>query len=486
MFRFREDVQREDHSFFSNLYEAYRQRYEWYKSMVENADFHPVQEFRNLVSETAQQAAKTAQSAEESAMKSAQNVYETIVQPGSQMDKQLSAFSQATSVQFAEAWNSVKGMKERIETATFLSEQRMSLVQQLRGNRAMLSRMREMSYAVNSKQMATLMRKITECYDALERSEVRAKSAFLTATGRLTDIALFKQHEPKRYAKYSSDPLFGIATYPLGFHLLVLGASEIPLRVLLRRRGFERRCVGPVTYYYHRGRESKSLYTNDSEVYGLPPRDKSKKTPLVFVHGIGIGLIVYLPVIDALLESGRPVLLPEIPYVSGFRPWQSSNSVLSPAVVASTVSAAFSKLSPSSHDLDIVTHTLSFFPDYCPDADDSDPCVPWIFKGDLHWTFLWNFVVELRLQIRTRSRRRSFVFGPNLFLPTSPEVDNQLRLPSPRSRQHRLYRQIRYHDQLDDTTCFPMDMDFPFLGPDPCSLHCFLGRQGCSSTSRKG
>jgi hypothetical protein len=59
----------------------------------------------------------------------------------------------------------------------------------------------------------------------------------------------------------------------------------------------------------------------------------------VFVHGIGVGLLVYLPLIDALLETGHPLLLPEIPYVSAFRPWQSTNSVLSPAVVASTVSS---------------------------------------------------------------------------------------------------------------------------------------------------
>jgi hypothetical protein len=32
--------------------------------------------------------------------------------------------------------------------------------------------------------------------------------------------------------------------------------------------------------------------------------------------------------------------LPLIPYVSGFRPWLSSNSVLTPTVVASTVSFA--------------------------------------------------------------------------------------------------------------------------------------------------
>lgn len=299
--------------------------------MVENADIHPVQELRNLVAEAAQRAAKTAQSAEQFSVKSAQNMYETIVQPGSSMDKQLSALSHATSVQLA-------------ETANFLSEQRKALMQQLRGNRAMLTRMREMSYAVNSKQMAALMRKITECYDALERTEIRAKDAFSKATGRLTDNPLFNQprQEPKRFAKYNSDPLMGIATYPLSFHLLVLGGAEMSLRILLQRRGFERRCVGPVTYWHHPGVDSETsldTYGLSHGVYGLPSRGTPKKIPLVFVHGIGIGLISYIPLIDLLLEQGRPILMPEIPYVSGFRPWQSPNSVLSPAVVASTMTA---------------------------------------------------------------------------------------------------------------------------------------------------
>lgn len=309
--------------------------------MVGNSDFHPVQDIRNLVAETAQQAAKTAQSAEETAMKSAQNMYETIVQPGSQMDKQLSALSHATSVQLSEAWNSVKGMKERLETANFLSERRKNLMQQLRGHRAMLTRMREMSYAVNSKQMAALMRRTTECYEALERTELRARDAFLSATGKLTDNSLFSRQEPKRYAKYSSDPLLGIGTYPLGFHLLMLSATEISLRVLMKRRGFERRCVGPVTYYYHPGSDPTVVDEDYGEIYGLPSRGPQKKIPNVFVHGIGVGLIAYLPLIDALMESGRPLLLPEIPYVSAFRPWASPNAVLSPAVVASTVSIVF-------------------------------------------------------------------------------------------------------------------------------------------------
>ena len=337
VFRFRREIEREGPNYFSDLYEAYKVRYDKYKNMIENADFNPVQDFRNLVAETAQQAAKTAHSAEESAIKSAQNMYETIVQPGSQVDKHLSALGHATTIQLSEAWNSVKGMKERLETANFLSEKRSALLQQVRGNRAMLTRMREMSYAVNSKQMAALMRKITESYEALENIEIVAREGFLSAAGKLTDNSLFSLHaEPKRYARYSSDPILGIAASPLSMTLFLLSATEISLRILLKRRGFERRLIGPVTYYYHPGNENKSV-SMDMDNVEYDDISPHKSTPLVFIHGIGVGLITYVPLIDSLMESGRPIFLPELPYVSAFRPWQSSRNVLSPAVVASTV-----------------------------------------------------------------------------------------------------------------------------------------------------
>jgi hypothetical protein len=292
VFRFSVETQSEESSFFSDLYESYRQRYEHYKNMIENADFHPVQDFRNILAETAQKIEKDAS-----------QMYETIVKPGSSMDKQLSAVSHKAHEQLAEAWNSVKGMKERFETAQFLSAQRTALVEQMRGNRAMLTRMREMSYAVPSKQMAALMRRITECNKALERTEGRAKEAFIHATGLLAEsgknLTIFQpRKEPQRYAKYSCDPLLGISTFPLGFHLLVLGCTEIPLRIMLKNRGFERRYVGPVTYYYHPGSDEERDFSSFQE-----PR----KTPIVFVHGIGVGNIFYMPLIDHFLKTGRPL-----------------------------------------------------------------------------------------------------------------------------------------------------------------------------------
>ena len=267
-------------------------------------------------------------------MATAHSMYETLVQPGSNVDKQLSAISHATSSQLSEAWSSVKGMKERMETATFLSDQREKLIKQLRGNRAMLARMREMSYAVPSKQMAALMRRITECSDALEGVEQRAREGFegfVHATGVIADKgnALLHRKDPRPFAKYSEDPLLGVVAYPLGLHLFVLGSTEMALRYMLKNRGFIRRCVGPVSYYYHPGRVEIDDSDSDCSLV--------EKVPICFVHGVGIGILIYIPLVDYFLKTGRPIFLPEIPFVSGFRPWQSPNCVLSPQVVSSSV-----------------------------------------------------------------------------------------------------------------------------------------------------
>jgi len=359
VFRFGDETSQEvPRFFFFELYESYKERYE---QMVQKSDFHPVQDLREMVknadfgrpvqdlkhfmAETAQQISH----AEEVALAKASHVYESIVPSGSQVDKQLSAMSHATYAQLSEAWNSVKNMKDRLETARFLSKQKQRIRQQLKGYRVMLNRMREMSSHVPSSQMAAMMRRITECNQSLELLENSAQTAFMKATGFARNSLPFLQPtEPHHYARYSSDPLLGIATYPLGFHLLIFCGTEIPLRILLFLRGFERRRIGSVSYYVHPGRISEDASnvplaaSFDKHVRGAGGEDDDEvdsKTPIIFVHGIGIGLIAYIPLIDKMLETGRPILLPEIPYVSAFRPLQSPSSVLSPATVASTMTA---------------------------------------------------------------------------------------------------------------------------------------------------
>lgn len=115
-------------------------------------------------------------------------------------------------------------------------------------------------------------------------------------------------------------------SYPLMFHILILLFTEGGLRVMMWLRGFQRLRVGPISYYYHPG---KTNNREDGET------DEVEIVPIVFCHGIGIGLIFYMTLVDELLKLDRPLLLPEISYVSGFRPWQSPNCVLPPAAVSS-------------------------------------------------------------------------------------------------------------------------------------------------------
>ena len=100
---------------------------------------------------------------------------------------------------------------------------------------------------------------------------------------------------------------------------------------MMRHRGFQRLRVGPVSYYYHPGK----CINPDRTERDNKDNEEADIVPIVFCHGIGIGLIFYMALIDQLLKLGRPLVLPEISYVSGFRPWQGPNCVLPPAAVTS-------------------------------------------------------------------------------------------------------------------------------------------------------
>lgn len=118
------------------------------------------------------------------------------------------------------------------------------------------------------------------------------------------------------------------------FHILILLATDGGLRVMMKMRGFQRLRVGPVTYYYHPGKSEPDvgrMRESNGDDGGVD------RIPIVFCHGIGIGLMFYMQLIDELLEIGMPLILPEIPFVSGFRPWQAPNCVLPPAAVTSSL-----------------------------------------------------------------------------------------------------------------------------------------------------
>lgn len=319
-FRFQENRDEAHTSYFSNLYENYK---DWCEK------FTPAQDLRNFAAEKIHRLHEAEQSAVAAASNMYEHAYFTLIQKDGLVDKQLTAFSHATQTQIADVWHSMWKMKERLRTASDISSKRKSLRQQLKNYKQTLSQMRSMASAVPPPQLADLMKKITCCYEALESVERSAMDAFFQVTGYVGKN-LLNSEEPPRYLKYSADPLMDVSFYPLIFHLIILLVTEGGLRVLMRMRGFRRHRVGPVSYYYHPGNIS-----NGSDSHKI---DEDVETiPIVFCHGIGIGLIFYMSLIDELLKLGRPLVLPEIPYVSGFRPWLGPNSVLPPAAVSASL-----------------------------------------------------------------------------------------------------------------------------------------------------
>lgn len=361
----------ESRVFFTQLYENYKKRYEHCKHEMEN--FHPVQDMKNFMAEKRQKLHKV----EEHAMAAASNMYEnayfSIIDRGSDVDKRLNAVSNATHKQLLEAWDSISRYKEKLKMADFIANRRKKLHNQMRGYRALLDRMHSTSSTMPTKQMANLMNKITQCNESHEMIERSAKDAFMAATGLATKN-FFKQKEPKRYAKYTNDPLLGLATYPAMFHLIILGLTDGLLRIAMKLKGFEHLKIGQTTYYYHPGiggeSEEESAYSFDDSDND-DNEDGISRTPIVFIHGIGIGLGYYLPLIDELVKLRRPLFLPEIPYVSGFRPWISRKSILTPAAVVSFLTqmlASHGHLKASFIGHSYGTSWLSYMCKYAQDA----------------------------------------------------------------------------------------------------------------------
>lgn len=324
MFRFVETTHDESPVFFTSLYENYKKRHEQYRRQLEKLE--------NIASRLHE--------AEENALAVASNMYESayfkLVDKGSAFDKRLNAVSDVMHSQLNEAWNSVSKVKERLETAHFVTSRKRALQQQLKGYRMLLEKAIN-SNSVPPRQMVDLMRKITQCNENLEAIEHSAMNAFLKAM-RLDVSQLLQRREPQRYAKYTEDPLLGLAVYPLMFHLLILGLTDGLLRLAMKSRGFERLHIGSTVYYYHKGNDLS--YTEGNIGNGDDEEDEEASlAPIVFCHGIGIGLCYYLSLIDEFLKMGHPLFLPEIPYVCGFRPWLSRKSILTPHAAVATLTA---------------------------------------------------------------------------------------------------------------------------------------------------
>jgi hypothetical protein len=331
----------ESPGFFTNLYESYMKRYVG---------------LENFMAEKRQQFQEAEEQAKAAASSIAENAYhrfidkgsaidkglQSIMNKGSEFDQRLHAMNDAIHNRLNDLWDSAWKMKERLETASFLTARKRFLHQQLIGYRMLLERTMP-SNDVPPNQKINLMLKITHVNEQLELIEHSATNAFLKATG-FAKTHLLQRKEPQRYAKYSNDPLLGLAIYPLMFNISIYALTDGLLRILMKKRGFERHSIGTTVFYYHKGRRAEgfgreSRHDDFSDCSEHDTFESTKLTPIVFCHGIGIGLGYYLSLIDKVLELGNPLFIPEISYVCGFRPWLSRKSILTPHAVVTTLTA---------------------------------------------------------------------------------------------------------------------------------------------------
>ena len=313
-FQFLETTHDTTPALFTTLYENYNEGYKQYMKLKE---MKPVQNLRNFVANRRQQFVE----AEEHAIAAASDMYEhayyMFIDKGSSIDKQLSAISTKTHQQINDALNSVGKMTENLETAKFISKRKKFLQQQNKGYRMLLDNIIHSQNSVAVPQMVDLMKKITQCNQSLETIETSAMDSFFKVTG-FAKKHLLQNKEPQRYAKYTSDELLGLAIYPLAFNLAILGLTDGLLRFTLAKRGFQRLNIGNTVYYFHPGKTKSWDSSDHDEDDHDESEDEPPVTPIVFCHGIGIGLGYYLTLIDELLKMGRPLFMPEIPYVSIF------------------------------------------------------------------------------------------------------------------------------------------------------------------------
>ncbi|ETW02734.1 hypothetical protein H310_05235 [Aphanomyces invadans] len=143
----------------------------------------------------------------------------------------------------------------------------------------------------------------TKSYDdttAIEKKELDAMVAKLYAqansptTKDLSDGATFP------FLKPNLDP-FEATARPMALYMATIGVNYV-VSTWLRWQGFHYYYVTSAIRYWHRPPQSS---------HGEAP-------PLVFVHGVGIGLSTYVPLLYTLFEhsTDRHVFLMDLPYIS--------------------------------------------------------------------------------------------------------------------------------------------------------------------------
>ncbi|CAB9502235.1 unknown protein [Seminavis robusta] len=194
----------------------------------------------------------------------------------------------------------------------------------------------------------TLRASVLQTRDTLKAGVLHTRDTLRASVARTVNLVF------QPFGRPTADPLLGIHIAPLYVHIPAVLTTEIGTPLILWSLGFRKHRVGQMTYYYRQGTGK----TNET-------------TPLVFIHGIGIGPIAYLPLLLQVLKSdnSRPLLLPEISSVTAFRPWVMPKDCLSSNEVAANMSTmlhnhGFSKATFAGHSFG--TFWMSYTVKYAP------------------------------------------------------------------------------------------------------------------------
>jgi hypothetical protein len=126
-----------------------------------------------------------------------------------------------------------------------------------------------------------------------------------------------------RCIKLSLDPLRCLHR-PLLFYACIAAFQQLAT-VLLSVWGFRRHTSRGVSYWYLQPEAAKkqdvgsaedSILAAGQSKNGHQAKHSTERAPLLFFHGIGIGLLPYLPLLAQMLHRGQGAVLIEIPAIS--------------------------------------------------------------------------------------------------------------------------------------------------------------------------
>lgn len=250
-----------------------------------------------------------------------------------------------------------------------------------------------------------------------------------------------EEKRSKRTMLLSLDPV-RVSSRPFGLYAAVALGNELARFIWSRRYGMQRLKIGDVSYLLYIPSEWSASAAKKGEM----------PLPVLFLHGLGIGMVQYVDVVRGLLNpelmrQPRPVLIPLQPWTSGdilsprfLRPWRAPESA---ALIRAMIERhGFDEcgVSVMSHSMGTILHTwlLKHMSDLIQRSILVDPVCFQLWAPHLCYRFLYkkaNTFIEYALRYFVARElgtanvlTRNFDWSSNvLFIDDIPNHDNPNR-----------------------------------------------------------